>query len=112
MFESKFDSKYIDDIDLYVKNLAKDKGYRVFEKKRSEMSIITNGREAFYISYYIGDIGPVFVITNAGFGSYINVDVYVDEGFDYNEAKKLSDRVKRDLMTIFNIELRVKAQDK
>ena len=110
IFKSKFNTKHVDDIDAYAKKLAKNTGYRVFEKSRSEMSAITNGSEAFYISYYIGDVGPIFVVTNAGVGNYISVHVYVDEGFDHKEAQKLSDRVKKDFKNLFDIELRPKVQ--
>lgn len=108
LFESKFDSKYVDAIDEYAKNLAQEKDFRVFEKSRSKMSAITSGSEAFYVSFYNGDVGPIFVITNAGFGSYINVDIYVDEGFDYAKAQELAGRVKGDLNELFNIELKAK----
>jgi hypothetical protein len=108
LFESEFDSNYVDALDEYAKNLAKEKGFRVYEKSRSEMKAITNGTEAFYVSFYIGEVGPIFVITNAGFGSYINVDIYVDKGFDYSTALKLSERVNADLNELFNIKLKEK----
>ena len=105
LYESKFDTRKIDNLIIYARQLALNENLEVREKNSSQMSKLTNGMKAFYFSYYRDNIGPILIITNVGVGTYINVDIYTDKNFDESEAESLANKIKYDLLTEFEIDL-------
>lgn len=105
VYYADFDSKHIGDIEVYARELAKKRGYRVFEKNKDQMTAITRGQEAFFIAYYNDRELPIFSISNAGAGTILSVMISVNDKFTIEEASELALEVKNDLKEKFNINL-------
>lgn len=105
-YKAEFDIALVDEVSTYFKTLAGKRDFEVFEKDRREMKAITQGREAFYISYYAGDKDvPVLWVTNAGAGTVIDLAFHANEGHPLYEVEKLSGLVLKDLKRIFGIDM-------
>jgi len=90
-FEGKFDPKNVNTLEKFIKQLAKDKGFQIFEKDRNQMSFLSQGKEAFYISYYIHeDIGPVMWISNVGAPNILVLGFNSFSDFSRENAKELA----------------------
>lgn len=105
-FEGAFKASLVDDLEAYVKELAGDKSFRVFEKDRDQMKVLTQGKDALYISLYkgVGD-KPVLWISNVGTGTVLTLGLLSNDSFSLSDTKKLSDEVVLYLKKEMDVEM-------
>ena len=105
-YKAKFDVGLVDQVDTYFKELANTKSIEIFEKDRREMKAISQGKDAFYISYYVSDKEtPVLWVTNAGSGNVLDLGLLSNEGYPLSETEKLAALVVSDLKKMFGINM-------
>lgn len=105
-YKAEFDVGLVDQVDTYFKELANTKSIEVFEKDRREMKAISQGKDAFYISYYVSDKEtPVLWVTNAGSGNVLDLGLLSNEGYPLSETEKLAVLVVSDLKKKFGINM-------
>lgn len=93
-FEGAFKPSLVDDLEAYVKELAGDKNFRVFEKDRDQMKVLTQGEDALYMSLYKGSGDkPVLWVSNVGTGMVLTLGLLSNDSFSLADTKKLSDEV-------------------
>lgn len=105
-FEGKFSPSLVDNLDSYLKNLSRERGFRVFEKDRREMKVLTQGQDAFYISLYKESSDkPVLWISNVGVGTVLSLGLFSRENFSPIESKKLADELVFYLKEEMNVQM-------
>ncbi len=104
LFKADFNIELVDPVDRYIKDLADEHGLRIFEKSRREMKGITQGRDAFFLAFYVKDQRmPVLTITNAGFGTSLSMDLHSNEDYPIEKTERLANQVLKDLKERFGI---------
>lgn len=105
-YKAEFDVGLVDEVDAYFKALANKKNIEIFEKDRREMKAISKGKDAFYISYYVGNQKlPVLWVTNAGAGAVLDLGLLSNEDYPLSKAEQLAVLVVSDLKRMFGINL-------
>ncbi len=105
-FQGEFDSSLVNVLDKYIKELATEQGFLIYEKKHSQMETLTNGNDAFYISFYEKDSDAlVLYITNVGVGTELTLGLYATNNISLKRAKELSATITNYLKTELNVEM-------
>ena len=112
-FKGTFKSEFVADTAAYMKLLASKKGFRLFEKRRSQMSALTNNRQALFIAFYeSGNTLPILTLSNiGGDGEKLVMAIYANENFSIERAKELSNEVRQQLKAQFDVDMIVEDPD-
>lgn len=93
-FEGTFKPSLTDDLEAYMKELAGDRSFRIFEKDRGQMKELTQGEDAVYISLYKGaGDKPVLWVSNVGAGTVLTLGLLSNDSFSLADTKNLSDEI-------------------
>lgn len=104
-YQSPFDPSYVNAVEEYIKLLSDEKGFRVFEKDREEMRIISKGKEAFFIALYKGE-KQFLVISNVGAGDIIFLHLTEHNEIRKSEIADLAEEIRMYLASNFDINLK------
>lgn len=105
-FRADFNVDSVNQVEGYFKDLAVKESLQVFEKSRREMRAITQGRDAFYLSYYVeGYELPVLWVTNSGAGVVLDLGLLSNEAYPLAKTEMLANRIVVDLKEKFGIEM-------
>ncbi len=106
-FEGKFDPSLVSSLDMYMKRLAEDRNFRVFEKDRTQMKTLTQDKDALYISFYKNNKDkPILWVSNVGTGTVLTLGLLSNESFSLQEVKALAEAVTKYLKTEMNIKMK------
>jgi hypothetical protein len=108
-FEGKFEPSLVNvnALEEQLNKIAKEQGYRLFEKNRNQMKKLTDDNEAFFIALYQKNNDKLILsITNVGVGSVLILDLYTNEDFTKQDAKSLSEKLIQYLQTELNVEMK------
>lgn len=61
----------INDVDKRIRRIAKNWDFKIFEKDRASMALLTQGKSAFYIEVLAENNDPLLWVTNAGAGDLV-----------------------------------------
>jgi len=107
-FEGAFKPSSLDKLEGYIKQLAQEKDYRVYEKRRHQMKTLTNGQDAFSIALYQKTNDKnILYISNTGAGTILTLYLFTNKDFSLQEAKSLADTVIHYLESQLNIEMKL-----
>lgn len=106
-FQGEFEPSMVDNVEAYIKKIAEENGYRVYEKRRDQMKALTDNQEAFFIALYrVDDKLPILTIGNVGIGKILTFDLYTNEDFSLEEAKELSEKINQYLKNELGVEMK------
>ena len=104
-YRAEFDPQKVDKAEKVVMEFAKRNKLRIFSKDRKEMSIVSNGENAFYIAlYHDGD--PLLSVTNVGGIVQISVSSTDYENMSKSELAGLTIALVGDLQRELNLKFK------
>lgn len=103
-YRGDFSPSLVDGVENYMKKIAKQKGYRVFEKDRDQMRTLTQGQDAFFMSYYLEE-KAILSIMNVGAGTVLTLSLNDYEIISIDELEQLATEVRDGLNKEFGIKL-------
>ena len=107
-YRAPFNPAMVEDVEIFMRDVAKRWKLRLFEKDRKEMKVISLGKEAFLIALFLKSDPEddwILDISNAGAGTILTLGLYEHEDMPLSELQRLDNEVRTGLKEKFGIEL-------
>lgn len=101
-YKADFSPTLVGAVENFTKEIAEKYGLRVFEKPRRNMRVLSNGKEAFFIALYDGDI-PIVIITSVGVSNILHLSFFDDGQFTKPQLDALANDINNGLKEKFSI---------
>lgn len=105
IFEAPFNPNMVDEVEVYIKEVADKNGLRVFEKGRDQMRALSKGKEAFFIAFYY-DNDPILSISSVGVPDLIRLSLYDFGKITLPDLEALAIEIKYGLKERYRINLK------
>lgn len=104
-YQADFDPSDVDQVESFIKSVAKRWDLRVYEKDRKQMSVLTQGEDAFFMALYLNS-NSILDISNVGMGKVLTLGVFDYGEMPLEELHALADEITSGLSQKFGIELK------
>jgi hypothetical protein len=104
-YQANFDPSDVDQIESFIKSVAKRWDLRVYEKDRKQMSVLTQGEDAFFIALYLNG-NSILDISNVGMGKVLTMGVFDYDEMPLEKLHALAHEITAGLSQKFGIEFK------
>ncbi|MEX2148686.1 MAG: hypothetical protein WD793_00590 [Steroidobacteraceae bacterium] len=106
VYKAPFDTSQIEGVEKIVDDVASKWKLRVFRKDRRELSLVTQGHDAFFVALYLGR-DPIVFLTNAGVGTVLTLGINDYGTLSVENQVRLANDLVFPLREYLNIDLRL-----